>query len=249
MRRARLVVAVLAAFVAVACGQMNGCSFGYGVEVERQPATPPGDPAAEDLRSLPASQRTVIAFLGDSITAGHGLTMVQAYPALIEQMFKAEGYADVEILNAGISGDTTAGGLRRLEQVLGQNVRVLVVALGANDALRGLAVGQTRENLASIIEQTLANGTEVVLVGMEAPTNYGEDYQRAFRNVFGELAAAYRRRIAYVPFLLEGVAGMPQFNQADGIHPNEQGARIIAEHLYPSVRNVVDLLPVPGSDQ
>jgi acyl-CoA thioesterase-1 len=240
-------VAVLAAVVAAACGQMPGCGFGF--DVEREPAPPPTDPAATDLRSLPESQRTVIAFLGDSITAGSGLTMVQAYPALIEQMFKAEGYADVEVLNAGISGGTTAGGVRRLEQVLSSNVRVLVVALGANDALRGLAVSQTRENLASIIESALANGTEVVLVGMEAPPNYGEDYQVAFRSVFGELAAAYRRRIAYVPFLLEGVAGLPQFNQADGIHPNEQGARIIAGHLYPSIRNVVDLLPVPGSDQ
>jgi acyl-CoA thioesterase-1 len=243
MMFSRLAVVVLAGLLAAACGQM-ACGFGFEKE-----NVPQGDPGSVDLQALPEAQKTVVAFLGDSLTAGSGLTMVQAFPALIGQKFLADGYDDVDILNAGVSGDTTAGGLRRLEQVLGPNVRILVVALGANDALRGLSVAQTRGNLKAIIDAALGNGTEVLLAGMEAPTNYGEDYRNAFRNVFTSLAAEYRRGVTFVPFLLEGVAGIPQFNQADGIHPNEQGARMIADHLYPALRNMVDVLPVPSSGQ
>jgi acyl-CoA thioesterase-1 len=164
-------------------------------------------------------------------------------------MFAADGYHDIEILNAGVSADTTAGGLQRLEQVLAPNVKVLVVALGANDALRGLPIARTRENLAGIIDRAFEAGAEVLLVGMEAPTNYGEDYRDAFRDMFSQLAIQYGRRIGFVPFLLEGVAGMPQLNQADGIHPNAEGAKIIAGLLYPSLRNMIDLLPVADTGQ
>ena len=238
----RLTFALATALFVSACTQT---SCGFGFERERVPT---GDPASVDLRALPETQKTGITFLGDSLTAGLGLNMAQAYPALIGQMFVNEGYNDVEVLNAGISGDTTAGGKRRLEQVLTANTKILVLALGANDALRGTAVSQTKDNLKEIIETALASGVEVLLVGMEAPTNYGEEYQRAFRGVFAQLASEYGRRITYVPFLLEGVAGVPELNQADGIHPNAQGARLIAEHLYPPLRSMVDLLPVPGSD-
>lgn len=237
----RLTFAFVAALCVAACTQTS-CGFGFEKE-----NVPTGDPGSVDLRALPESQKTGITFLGDSLTAGHGLNMAQAYPALLGQMFVGEGYNDIEILNAGISGDTTAGGRRRLEQVLTANTKILVLALGANDALRGSSVSQTKENLKAIIDDSLGAGVEVLLVGMEAPTNYGEDYRLAFRNVFAQLAAEYGRRITYVPFLLEGVAGMPQFNQADGIHPNAEGARMIAEHLYPTLRNMVDLMPVPGT--
>src|SRR5262245_15307336 len=198
------------------------------------PPTRPGE--------VPENRIIEIAFLGDSLTAGLGLTSQQAYPHRIEEMFAAEGYGEVEAVNAGISGDTTAGGLRRVEQLLGTNTKILVVALGGNDALRGLTVAQTHDNLAAIIDTALAARVVVMLAGMEAPTNYGEDYQKAFHDVFIRLSREYKDSIAYVPFLLEGVAGDPALNQQDGIHPNQEGARRIAELLYPRLRNIVDQL-------
>jgi acyl-CoA thioesterase-1 len=209
-----------------------------------QAGRPAGDAVAYDEPDrAPASSRVVIAFLGDSLTAGLGLLSTQAYPSLIGDMFLAEGYDDVEILNGGISGDTTAGAARRVDQLLSPDVRILVVALGGNDALRGLTVQQTRDNLRTTIEMAFDSGAEVLLAGMQAPTNLGQDYQSAFREVFSGLALEYGRRLTFVPFLLEGVAAQPHLNQGDGIHPNEQGARVIAEHLYPPLRGMVDALP------
>jgi acyl-CoA thioesterase-1 len=157
-------------------------------------------------------------------------------------MFAAEGYGQVEALNAGISGDTTAGGRRRVDEALEPGVRILVVALGGNDALRGLGVAQTRENLKFIIDTARGKGVHVTLCGMEAPTNLGDDYRDAFRALYAELAREYRADVKFIPFLLAGVAGNPALNQADGIHPNEQGARVIAELLYPTLRTQVDEL-------
>lgn len=221
----------------------TGCGRGTG-----DPSTAPAPEHTADTggaATAPSSGMTVIAFLGDSLTAGLGLTTDQSYPSRIQQMFAAEGYDEVEVLNGGVSGDTTAGGLRRVEQLLYPDVKMLVVALGANDALRGLSVAQTRENLTMIIDGTLGRDIAVFLVGMEGPTNLGEDYRDAFRGVFTQLAATYRGSVHFLPFLLEGVAGDPALNQADGIHPNEQGARVIAEHLYPMLRDFVDQLPKP----
>jgi acyl-CoA thioesterase I len=242
MTRHRLIASLVLLVAVSSCTQIRGC----GPTPEEQEISQ-SDPAKLNMQALPESRKTTITFLGDSLTAGLGLTSNQAFPALIGQLFAADGYPDVEIENAGISGDTTAGALRRLEQLLRPNVKILVVGLGGNDALRGLSVTQTHDNLQRIIDASLAHGTEVVLVGMEAPTNYGTDYQEAFRGTFTQLAAEYKRRITFVPFLLEGVAGMPELNQADGVHPNEQGAKIIADHLFPVIRNVVDILPSPGS--
>ncbi len=188
------------------------------------------------------AQKLKIVFLGDSLTAGLNLLSQQAYPALVEDMFGAEGYDQVESVNGGISGDTTAGGRRRIEQALEPGVRILVLALGANDALRGLSPAQTRDNLKAIIDTARGKGVRVVLCGMEAPPNLGEDYREAFRAVFVQLAAEYRADMKYVPFLLAGVAGNPALNQADGIHPNEQGARVVAELVYPVLRSLVDEL-------
>ena len=208
-----------------------------------------GMPRTTRTAQPPATQATVpqtgptkfqIVVLGDSLTAGLGLLSDQAYPEQIQHKFADEGYSLVEIVNAGMSGDTTAGGLRRVDDLIEPDTRVLVVALGGNDALRGLTTEQTKANLAAIVDEGEAKGLGVVLVGMEAPTNLGPDYQKAFHNVFIQLAMTYGTRIAFVPFLLEGVAGDPALNQADGIHPNERGAQIIAEHLYPRLRTVVD---------
>lgn len=231
--------AALAVLVAggMACGTPAGVS---------QPA-PAAQGQLPEPGKVPEPQRTVITILGDSLTAGLGLTMAEAYPARIQEMFAAEGYSEVEISNAGVSGDTTAGGLRRIEALLTPNVRIVVVALGGNDALRGLSVTQTRDNVSAIVSGLLDRGVRVMVAGMESPTNLGEDYQRGFHDAFAQVNATYRGRITYVPFLLEGVAGNPALNQADGIHPNAQGARIVAEHLYPLLRSMVDQLPVAPS--
>ena len=178
-------------------------------------------------------------FLGDSLTAGLGLLAQQAYPQVVADMLEKEGY-HVEPVNAGMSGDTTAGGLRRVEPLLSGSTRILVLALGANDALRGLTTQQTHDNLAQIIDVALSRGVFVLLCGMEAPTNLGPDYRESFRNVYINLLREYQGRISFVPFLLEGVAGNPALNQADGVHPTPEGARIIAQTLYPKLRDLVD---------
>jgi acyl-CoA thioesterase-1 len=233
--RLRGVLVPLALVFAAACSSNYGCSG-------PQQQTP--DPLAVDEPTQPdavsGDRKIGIAFLGDSLTAGLGLLMQEAYPALIQDMFHAEGYGEVEVLNAGISGDTTAGGLRRVEQVLSPGVRILVLALGGNDALRGLTVAQTHDNLAAIIDAAQEKGVTVVLAGMEGPTNLGEDYRIGFRGVFTRLFQEYRSSVVYVPFLLEGVAGDPNLNQADGIHPNAEGAKVMANLLYPRLRDVVD---------
>ena len=186
-----------------------------------------------------------ILFLGDSITAGYGLNTDQAYPTALQEKFASEGYADVEAINAGVSGDTTAGGLRRLDQIFESDVRIVVIALGGNDALRGLTTMQTHDNLAGIISKALERHYEVMLVGMEAPTNLGQDYQVRFHDLFIQLLRDFRGRITFVPFLLEGVGGNPALNQSDGIHPTEEGQKVIAGTLYPPLKNMVDML-TPG---
>ena len=204
-------------------------------------------PAPTDSSGFPQARKVVIAFLGDSLTAGQGLPSLQSFPAKIEELFHTEGYNEIEVLNGGVSGDTSAGGRQRVEQLLVPDLpRIVVVALGANDALRGLSTTMTRDNLAAIIEILRARGIAVVLAGMLAPPNYGEDYQANFRALFAQLARDYRGQISYVPFLLEGVAGVPALNQPDGIHPNAEGAKIIAQHLYPTLRDIVDQSPQPA---
>ncbi len=184
-----------------------------------------------------------VVVLGDSITAGLGLLTEEAFPSRLQMLFIDEGYHDVEIMNAGVSGDTTAGGLRRVDALLSPEVKVAVVALGGNDALRGLSVSETRRNLEGIIDKFLGAGVSVLLAGMEGPTNLGEDYRTSFRAAFHEVSGQYGGRVRFVPFLLEGVGGMPAFNQPDGIHPNAEGAEKIAELLYPTVRDLVDEIP------
>jgi acyl-CoA thioesterase-1 len=177
-----------------------------------------------------------VVFLGDSLTAGYGLDADQAYPSLVQQRLRAAGLA-ADVVNAGVSGDTSAGGLRRLDWALDGDVKVLVVALGGNDALRGLSTEELRRNLAAIIERAMARRLTVILAGMEAPPNLGRAYTSSFRQVYRDLAAQYR--IALIPFLLEGVAGRPRLNQADLIHPNAEGARKIADLVWPHVERAV----------
>jgi acyl-CoA thioesterase-1 len=175
--------------------------------------------------------------LGDSLTAGLGLLETQAYPALLQERINADGY-EFEVVNAGVSGDTSAGGLRRLDWALDGDVRVLIVALGANDGLRGLSVAEMKQNLASIIERAKGRGVVVILAGMEAPPNYGEEYAVAFRQAFREIAL--RERVLFIPFLLQNVAGHSELNQGDGIHPNAQGAARVADTVWGVLRPMLD---------
>jgi acyl-CoA thioesterase-1 len=217
---------------------------------ETQSAAPAAPAAGSSGRRVAVSPedapKTRIAFLGDSLTAGFGLLSQQAYPQILQDLFAAEGYHEVESINAGMTGDTSAGAARRVEQVLEAGVRILVIEVGGNDALRGLTVGQTHDNIAKIIQTAQSRGVAVMLCGIEGPTNLGEDYRTKFHDMFQELAAEYRKSITFIPFILEGVAGHAELNQPDGIHPNEQGAKMVAELLYPKLRDMVDQLPSGG---
>lgn len=230
----RLTLLGLAVALAAACSVQTFSCFTPQQRLSTEaPATPVAPPSA-------GPQKFKIVFLGDSLTAGLGLLSDQAFPELIQSKFEAEGYSLVECVNAGVSGDTTAGGLRRVDDLLDPDVRILFVGLGGNDALRGLTTAQTHDNLAAILDAAGAKGVGVVLAGMEAPTNLGKDYQQAFHDLYLQLAQQYKGRAAFVPFLLDGVAGNPALNQADGIHPNEEGAKVIADALYPRLRTIVD---------
>lgn len=171
-----------------------------------------------------------IVALGDSLTAGYGIGKDEAYPALLQRRLDAAGYR-YEIVNAGVSGDTSAGGLNRLDWSLDGNVRVLIIALGANDGLRGLPVEQMKRNLSTIIEEAQRRDIKVLLTGMEALTNMGPQYRRAFHDAFPDLATRYH--VELMPFLLEGVAGRAELNQPDGVHPTSAGAKVIADHMWP----------------
>jgi acyl-CoA thioesterase-1 len=176
------------------------------------------------------SAQDTLTVLGDSLTAGFGVEREEAFPSLIQERLRREGY-DYRVVNAGVSGDTTAGGLRRVDWVLRTRPSVVIVALGGNDGLRGLSVAAMRDNLEQIITRIRASGARVLLVGMRVPPNYGAEYARAFAAVFSTVAR--ETGVALMPFLLEGVAGDPRLNQADGIHPNAKGQQVVAERLWP----------------
>jgi acyl-CoA thioesterase I len=175
--------------------------------------------------------------LGDSLTAGLGIPRDRSYPSMLQQKLRESG-SSLEVVNAGVSGDTTADGLRRATWALEGDVRLLILALGANDGLRGLPPAQMKANLQSIIHRARQRAIPVLLVGMEAPPNYGEQYAAAFRQVFHDLAR--ENKLTFVPFLLDGVAGVPDLNQSDGIHPTSAGAARIADHLWPTVKTMMD---------
>jgi acyl-CoA thioesterase-1 len=189
------------------------------------PATSSGPPPAAAV----AASRPRIVVLGDSLTAGLGLDPEAAYPAVLQQRLDA-ARLQYEVVNAGVSGDTSAGGRSRLEWSLGGDVRILIVALGGNDALRGLPVEELRGNLEAIITRARSKKIAVILAGMEAPPNFGRSYTDAFHQVYVSLAREYG--VALVPFLLQGVAGIDAMNQSDGIHPTAEGARIAAENVW-----------------
>jgi acyl-CoA thioesterase I len=180
-----------------------------------------------------ARAERVIVALGDSLTAGLGVAADEAYPALLEARLAREGYA-YRVVNAGVSGDTTAGGLRRVDWVLRAKPEIAIVALGANDGLRAQSPQAMRENLTAIVKRLQAAGARVLLVGMRLPPNYGADYTTEFQAVFPEVARS--TGAAFMPFLLDGVAADTRLNQPDGIHPTAAGYQVIADRLWPYLR-------------
>lgn len=179
---------------------------------------------------------TILAF-GDSLTAGYGLDPGTAVPDLLETMLRENGY-NVTIINAGVSGDTTSGGLARLPWSLEQNPDAAILELGANDGLRGVDPRQMEENLDAMLRMFAERSIPVLFTGMKAMPNLGEAYEKEFSAVFTRLAE--RHDVLFYPFYLEGVAGDPDLNLPDGIHPNEEGARRIAENMYPHVVKLVE---------
>lgn len=191
-----------------------------------------------------ASWGATIVCLGDSLTAGYGLSEEQAYPALVEAMAKADK-RDWRVINAGNSGDTTAGGLRRVPWVLKAKPDVVLVALGGNDGLRGMKLEQTRQNLEEIVARVQGAGAKACVAGMLLPTNYGEEYRTGFARIFPEIAD--KTKSPLLPFLLVGVGGKPELNQADGIHPTAEGQRIVAKTVYGFLLGVLE--PKPAADK
>jgi acyl-CoA thioesterase I len=233
--RVRGVVLLLSVLITGACNHAACGDLSGGITGSPQRSAsgqPTGNP---DPATPPARPKIVV--LGDSITAGYGLLESQAYPALLQKYLDADGYA-FEVVNAGISGDTSAGGLRRLDWALDGNVRVLILELGANDGLRGLSVPVMKENLTTIITRAKERNIVVILAGMEAPPNYGPEYVRTFRSAFQDIAR--EQRVLFIPFLLDKVAGQTALNQADGIHPNADGARIVADTVWSVLRTLLD---------
>jgi acyl-CoA thioesterase-1 len=240
--RGAVVVSVLAALLAVACGR-DGTPGPTPVAgpPPAEPAVGPPDPSPAVVVSKPletsyTGPRPKIVAFGDSLTAGYGLPQSDSYPSLLQQRLDESGY-HYEVVNAGVSGETSAGGVRRIDRALQGDVGMVVVELGGNDGLRGLPVADMKKNLTAIVQKAKAKGAVVVLAGMEAPPQFGEEYTAQFRNVFKEVAA--EQKVPLIPFFLEGVAGDPDLNQVDGIHPNTQGAKIVTDVVF---RNVEPLL-------
>lgn len=177
-----------------------------------------------------------VVFLGDSLTAGQGVSSEEAYPALIAARMRAAPI-QLPVINAGVSGDTTGAGLSRLGKILGEPVAVLVLALGANDGLLHAPLKSIRGNLSQAVERAQAAGARVVLVGMKLPLSFDPSYRAGFEQLFADLAEQHH--LAFVPFLLEGVGGVPRLNQADGIHPTAEGQRIMANVVWPTLEPVL----------
>ncbi len=215
---------VVISFIFLSLGLAScGRSGDSGAAVNKPLATPP----------VTSNRPKIIAF-GDSLTAGFGLAEKESYPYLLQEKLKADGY-DYEVVNAGQSGDTSLGGLERSDWVLQQdNAKILILELGANDLLRGVPVAKMKENLAQIIRKAKARNLKILLCGMLAPPTRGAEYQRDFMMAFPDLASEYK--VEFLSFLLENVATKKELNQADGIHPNVEGEKIMTDNVYKALK-------------
>ena len=204
-------------------------AFGGGTVVAAEAKAP----------SVGAASRPALVVLGDSLAAGHGVEPTEAFPAQLQRKIDAAGLA-FEVVNAGVSGDTTAGGLRRMSWLLKRPIDVLLVELGGNDGLRGVPPAATRSNLVAIIDiaRAKAPGVLVILAGMQMPPNMGLDYVREYREIFP--AVAREKGVPLIPHLLEGVGGRPELNQPDQIHPTPAGHEILADNVWKVVRPLLE---------
>jgi acyl-CoA thioesterase I len=222
--------AVLLSVLTIACGGTGAAS---DTTSTTKPATPPAGPApaADSAPAASLDDRRTILFLGTSLTAGLGLEADSAYPQQIQRKIDASGLP-YQVVNAGVSGETSAGLLRRLDWVLRRPADVIVVETGANDGLRGLSVDATRATIGDVLSRIRRErpNAAIVLVQMEAPPNLGQEYTAAFHEMFAELAREHGATL--MPFLLEGVAGESRLNQPDGVHPNYVGERIVTDNVW-----------------
>jgi len=212
------------------------CGYDHG-RVLAAP-TPLSSPLGEGMGSKPIStERPRIVAFGNSLTAGLGVPQDQSYPAHLQRTLDAAGYS-YRVVNAGVSGETTAGGVRRVSWVLNNKPVIVILELGGNDGLRGLSLHETKANLERIIQQLQQASVTVVLAGMKLPPNYGEDYTGGFEALYQALAKQYR--LTLIPFFLDGVAASSSLNQADGIHPTGAGYRLIVEKVFPTLEPLLE---------
>ncbi len=217
IRKAALISFTFLAFLTISCSRQ-----GNGTTASNRPLAVP---------QIISNKPKIMAF-GDSLTAGFGLLEKESYPYLLQEKLKADGY-DYEVVNAGVSGETTLGGLERIDWVLEtENIKILILELGANDLMRGVPVAKVKANLDTIIRKAKARNVRVLLCGMLAPP--GTDYGRDFTVIFPDLASEHK--VDFLPFLLENVALKKELNQADGIHPNSEGERIMTDNVYRALR-------------
>lgn len=195
-------------------------------------------PASTASSARETARNPVVLFFGTSLTAGYGLNPDEAFPALIEQKARAEGLP-IKAVNAGLSGETTAGALRRIDWVLRTPADLVVIEAGANDALRGLSTTAAKTNLEQLIAAVRQRQPQarIALIQMEAPPNYGASYTTSFRKIYSDVAA--KERLPLLPFLLSGVAGIARLNQADGVHPNVTGEKIVADNVWKALKPLV----------
>lgn len=222
IRKTTVVSFIFLASVFAACSK-SGDKAANSAAMNKPLATPP----------VTANRPKIIAF-GDSLTAGFGLAEKESYPYLLQEKLKADGY-DYEVVNAGLSGDTSLGGLERADWVMQQdNAKILILELGANDLLRGVPVAKMKENLDQIIHKAKAHNLKVLFCGMLAPPTMGAQYQKDFTVAFPDLAT--ENKVEFLPFLLDNVAMKKELNQADGIHPNPEGEKIMTDNIYKALK-------------
>ncbi|MFH6601927.1 arylesterase [Maribacter algicola] len=207
---------------------------------KKEPKNVPGSTTEKVLEPQTETETKTILFFGNSLTAGYGLSTEEAFPALVQLRLDSLGL-DYTAINSGLSGETTSGGLNRLDWVLNQKVAIFILELGANDGLRGIPLDETRQNLQSIIDlvQAKNSDTEIILAGMQIPPNMGQDYTTEFRKIYPDLAEKNGLRL--IPFILDGVAGIPELNLPDGIHPTAEGHKIVRDNVWEVLKEVLGL--------
>jgi acyl-CoA thioesterase-1 len=218
---------------------LGACSGGDAEPASRAPTEDARTRSDAPGSAGTTAEQPLVVFLGDSITAGLHLDAEDAFPAVLQREAEEAGLP-FRLVNAGVSGDTTAGGLRRVDWLLRQEPDLVVVELGGNDGLRGVAVDAIEENLRAIVEKLTAGGARVLFLGMRLPPNYGPDYTGAFEALYDRVAE--ETDVAYVPFFMEGVGGVARLNMADGLHPTAAGHERLARTVWPALRDVLEAL-------